>query len=352
MRRIVFLFQELCWILLACALSANTAFAAMSDVDFIKLCEKGPVQQITKAIKDGANVNARGAVMHVYEEYGEAQVETTPLLNAAQWNADPKVIKALIKAGADMNAKIDNRWTALTLAAMSNPNPEVTTVLIHAGAKVDERDPMGDWTPLLQAVRTNPNPAVVEAFVKAGADINASNSYGETALMLAADENPNPTMITALVKAGADVNAKIDVDKGAYDNHGKTALMWAADGSVNPEVLKTLIKAGADVNARNAHGKTALMVAVEEHPEVLPILVRAGADVDAQDDRGVTALMLAASRSPEPEVAVTTLLDSGANPKAKDNSGKMAIDYARTNKNPNKTLQGSDALRKLEEMSR
>jgi len=45
---------------------------------------------------------------------------------------------------------------------------------------------------------------------------------------------------------------------------------------------------------------------------------------------------------------ITTLLDSGANPKAKNNDGKMAIDYAKNNSK----LRNTVALRRLEEVSR
>ena len=38
---------------------ADSAFAAMSDSDFLVLCETGALKQIEDAIKAGANVNAR-----------------------------------------------------------------------------------------------------------------------------------------------------------------------------------------------------------------------------------------------------------------------------------------------------
>jgi hypothetical protein len=49
-----------------------------------------------------------------------------------------------------------------------------------------------------------------------------------------------------------------------------------------------------------------------------------------------------------PEAAITALLHFGADPKAKDSSGKMTIDYARENEK----LKDSDAFKKLEEASR
>jgi hypothetical protein len=56
---------------------------------------------------------------------------------------------------------------------------------------------------------------------------------------------------------------------------------------------------------------------------------------------------IAADKVRIPKV-VMMLLELGADPKAKDDSGKMAIDYARENEN----LKETDAFRKLEKASR
>ena len=54
-------FQRVFWSLLLCASLSGSAFAAMSDSDFIRLCGNGSFQQIDDAIKNGANVNAKSA---------------------------------------------------------------------------------------------------------------------------------------------------------------------------------------------------------------------------------------------------------------------------------------------------
>ena len=50
---------------------------------------------------------------------------------------------ALIKAGADVNARAEWGVTPLVLAAAKNTNPEVLSVLINAGANVNARDEDG-----------------------------------------------------------------------------------------------------------------------------------------------------------------------------------------------------------------
>lgn len=54
---------------LLCVLLAVPAFGAMKDADFLKLCRKGKAEEISAALKDGANVNARD------------KQEETPLMN-------------------------------------------------------------------------------------------------------------------------------------------------------------------------------------------------------------------------------------------------------------------------------
>ena len=53
---------------------------------------------------------------------------------AAGKNSNPEVIAALLKVGADPNAKDKDGWTALMFAASFNSNPEILTTLLDAGA--------------------------------------------------------------------------------------------------------------------------------------------------------------------------------------------------------------------------
>lgn len=111
------------------------------------------------------------------------------------------------------------------LAAMFNSNPAVIKALIKAQADVSARDQIG-WTPLMFAA--NSDLAVIEALIKAKANVNARNKDGGTPLMLAAMLNSNPAVIETLVKASADINAR--------DKAGKTAFDYAED---NPKIKGT-----------------------------------------------------------------------------------------------------------------
>ncbi len=53
---------------------------------------------------------------------------------AAENNQNPEVIKVLLEAGADVNARTAADKTPLMFAAENNQNPEVIKVLLDAGA--------------------------------------------------------------------------------------------------------------------------------------------------------------------------------------------------------------------------
>ena len=91
------------------------------------------------------------------------------------------------------------------------------------------------------------------------------------------------------------------------------------------DVVDALIGAGADVNAPNNGGITPLMTAISfdaESTALMRRLLDGGARVDAPDTRGKTALMWAAGYSRKE--AVDLLLERGANPTLRDDTGRTA----------------------------
>ena len=179
---------------------------------------------------------------------------------------------------------------------------------INDGANVNAKAKSGGATPLILAVSRG-RTEVVNALIKAGADVNAADSTGNTALIMAAwTLNSKIEIINALLQAGADVNAK---DKFS----GGTALMTAV-ANQDVEIVNALIKAGANVNAVTLFG-------------------------------GENVLMIAAEKTSYPEV-INALIDAGADVKAVNRRGQNALDYALQNKN----LEGSEVLKRLEELSK
>jgi ankyrin repeat protein len=64
-------------------------------------------------------------------------------MDAAFFNSNPDLITALIKCGADVNAREKNGLTALMFAARWGKYPEMITALIGGGANVNLRDEEG-----------------------------------------------------------------------------------------------------------------------------------------------------------------------------------------------------------------
>ena len=91
----------------------------------------------------------------------------TPLIDAIAMTNDPQAVKALIAAGADVNAPMLEPLAKVTplLVAARYRNADVVRELIAAGAKVDVRDKNGK-TPL-DLAREAKNDAVEKVLMEA-----------------------------------------------------------------------------------------------------------------------------------------------------------------------------------------
>ena len=158
-------------------------------------------------------------------------VESNELITAVSYGKTDTV-KALLEAGADVNATDTRGATALRLASLYG-HTETVKALVAAGAVVNAKDNSGE-TALMAAI-TYGHTEIVKALLEAGADVNATNARGATALMFASDEG-NTEIVKALLEAGADVNME--------DNRGGTALK-SAKRSKHKAIVQLLEEAGA-----------------------------------------------------------------------------------------------------------
>jgi ankyrin repeat protein len=244
------------------------------------------------------------------------------LIDAVKALDRPRVT-ALLKAGAEVNAREKDGTTALYWAAQKN-DLEIGTALVRARADVKAATRYG-LTPL-QVACLNGSAAFIELLLNAGADVNAATPAGESALMTASRTGVADA-VNVLLAHGANPNAKEAL-------RGQTALMWAA-GEGHSEAIKALPERGADLRARSNAGWTPLLFAVRDgHADAVWTLLHVGANVNdalpagtggarrrpegapggADDPRGLSALHLAvASRHYE---LAALLLDKGADPNA------------------------------------
>ena len=360
-------FQRIFWVLLVCLLFAGSAVAVVNDSDFFDLCAEGTLEQVISAINDGADVNAKE----------NASRGRSPLLYAAAYNTDPEVIKALINAGADVNARTEEGWsleggiTPLMLAS-ANSNLEAIRSLIDAGADVNARNRAG-WSPLLLASGSNnSNLEAIRVLIDAGADVNAHDGEGSTPLTLAAERCSNPEVIAVLLDSGAKPEKKQVIIQSRGDNKTMYAIDFARNNEhlQNTEVLKRLedetrsgllaekrdlefselciggsllqiddaIKNGANVNARLENERTPLMLAAKEvsDPEVIWKLIGAGADVQMRDENKYTPLMFAANYNSNPQITAA-LIEAGADVNDRANGFTPLMVAAFSNSNPEVT---------------
>ncbi len=144
---------------------------------------------------------------------------STDLLNTVL-AGDVAKAAALLKSGADINARNEEGATALMLAA-GNGNLEMVEMLLQAGAEVDATDARS-WTALFKALfnyeQNRGFPDVVSALIDAGADIEHQIAYGTRPLMIAAGYG-EARVVEILLLAGVDV--------GATNEGGRTARVMA-----------------------------------------------------------------------------------------------------------------------------
>jgi ankyrin repeat protein len=141
---------------------------------------------IQDLIKAGANVNHR---MRATESY-PANEGVTPLMVAAQ-GASQGSVRALIKAGAEINAQSQSGETALMRAAMSR-NILAMQKLITAGAKLNLQDDLGNtalhyatlWT-ANYGIERSPS-SVIDLLIRSGINRSLKNKEGQSAYDLAA----------------------------------------------------------------------------------------------------------------------------------------------------------------------
>ncbi|HIV98847.1 MAG TPA: ankyrin repeat domain-containing protein [Candidatus Ornithospirochaeta avicola] len=143
-------------------------------------------REIKDIIDQGADVNA-------HNEWG-----LTPVMLAAQYNHSVVVLNALIQAGADIHeAEPKYRSNSLHLAANSSKNPKVIEALLAAGANIDARNYLGE-TALIMAVNSNPETKITTQLIKSGADVNACDYQGHSVLDYA--KNAKRTYVINLLK--------------------------------------------------------------------------------------------------------------------------------------------------------
>jgi len=278
----------------------------------VRACARGDLDTARALVAGGASlgpVNKAGV---------------TPLHMAAFTSGSPELVRFLVEAGADVDARI------------TGDKPPSLYSLVDSG-RIHRRELRPGSTPLGAAVlelsrsvrRMRPRAVeVVEALLAAGVDPNIPDDHGHPPLvaatavardgtpevvpmLLAAGAGPDPGTgewsplyyaafgdldpAAALVAAGADPCRP--TERAYWKATRLTPLHIAAVGAL-PEVMRLLVDAAKDVDVRSAEGVTPLhMAVVGKDTGRARILLEAGADMNAATD-GETAFVGPGVRTP------------------------------------------------------
>ncbi len=278
--------------------------------------------------------------------------EALALLNRLQsavscegWNTDAyfetatldQVTACLETGNIDLEAGNASGLTPLRAAATHAEDPAVIRALLDAGAQIEATDTVSGATPLSLAIRDNGTPAIIEVLLAAGANPDTPNTLGLTPLYLAALYADDPGVYEILLTArsglttpdqvleGAERSLEILIEAGADPTHLEQALDsimrnlaaagldvandataqaviervqtevrctgWNTDAyfaTATPEQVSACLGTGAvDLEARSALGGTPLEAAAADaqHPAVIEVLLAAGADPTALNSR-------------------------------------------------------------------
>jgi len=271
---------------------------------------------MTLLLKFGADVNAQD------------EDDMTPLLFASQSDSIGDAAQLLLEHGASIHVRNKKGQTPLHLASQQSNSISVKA-LLKAGADVDAWD-NDNMTPLLLAFPSAMDGRVAQLLLEHGASVHVRNKNGQTPLHLAASRWVFFDVGALMLKLGADVNAQ--------DNEDMTPLHFVSRSDYRGRDAQVLLEHGARVHMQNKDGQTPLHLASEELlSDVVALLLTFGADVDAQDNKGMTPLHYALSSLSQSshcredlQKVIKNLLESGANDNLPDGHGKTPLQIVQT----------------------
>ncbi|MDD7972715.1 SMI1/KNR4 family protein [Roseinatronobacter alkalisoli] len=232
------------------------------------------------------------------------------------------MLDALLKAGAEPDARWDNDTTALMWAEADD-----SELLLRAGADVEARDFSGS-----SALHMARRPDKIRVLVAHGADVNAletpppgyENEWASTPLQSAL----LLSRLDGLERARTLLDLKADPRK--RDAQGRSTLCYCT----TVESFELITAHGLDPLERlpdggtllhNLYRATSLRTSWPDEVAFLDFLLGLGLPINAEDDAGQTMLHVAAERTQTVE-DIALLLDRGADKSVRDRRGRHPVD--------------------------
>ena len=239
--------------------------AAPAGTSLIDSVYNEDLAAVKKLIAEGADVNMRKP------DDGSAP------LHVAVFVCNIEILKELIAAKADVNAKNNKGETPLFLTTM--PMEALKPIYDFFGTLTQKR---------FDLVRIAKDRVEVAKILSGAGDTPGAAALSDAVF------NEDLAAVKKLIAAGADVNA-------AKPDDGSTPLHWAVF-VCNIEIVKVLIAAKADVNAKNKKGEASLNTSTMQWEAIKPgydflgNLAQKKFDLERiQKDRGKVAEILRAA---------------------------------------------------------
>lgn len=176
------------------------------------------------------------------------EFDDTPLIDFVCGACPPESVKALIEAGADVNARARNGSTPLLVAALWS-SPESVRLLLEAGAHVNVFDHEDGYTPY-ELTWKETDAACLDAAKRCRELLSAAGALDVVSLDV--EEAPmisplNAEFLRAVLhrdccRAKAALDAGADIN--ATDRYGTMAMQQVMDGH-DAEMAKLLLERGA-----------------------------------------------------------------------------------------------------------
>ncbi|KAL3269656.1 hypothetical protein HHI36_008719 [Cryptolaemus montrouzieri] len=275
------------------------------------------IEELMKFDKQGV-INARNKI-----------TDATPLQMAAE-GGHAEVVKALVKAGANITEENKAGFTAVHLAAQ-NGHGSVLEVLKPSNTLRIVSKKLG-VTPLHVAAYYGQADTVRELLSYCPGTVKSEIPNGGTLVPILGNESGMTPLHLASFSGNENVvrlllnSAGVQVDAATHENSYNPMHLACYGGHVN--VVGLLLSRQAELlQSIDKHGKTGLHIAATQgHYQMVEVLLGQGAEINAPDKNGWTPLHCA-SKAGCFEV-VKLLTESGASPKSETNLGAVPIWFA------------------------